>query len=316
MQLIRSEYQLMLFAFLAAPILGLSGCIGTDFLEETVDLSEPYVLLSPISGAIEVGQNMTYEAIYYDSTNTPASVTFEWGSSDETIASVSGAGTATGLGPGQVRISAKARGIEREALLTVVTDPGSPAIIDLTPPDSAVTVGSFISYAASVKNAMGDILDDQVITWRTSDPSLAIINTEGIVQTVETGQVQVIASVGDIESAPARLEILAKSRTGAFRGSPGTSYNISGTAFLEQVEGGGLQLRFGENFSSSNGPDLYVYLSTEGKVNATSLQVGQLQSTAGAQTYVVPGNVNMNDFDNVIIHCLPFNISFGFAPLN
>lgn len=306
----------MLVACLAVSLPGLWGCIGTDFLEETVDLSEPYVVLSPATGAIEVGQNMTYEAVYFDSTNTPASALFEWTSSDEVIASISANGTVTGLEPGQVRIMAKTRGIESEALLTVVNDPSNPAIIDLAPSDSAVTVGSFISYSAVVKNAMGDVLSDQTVTWRTTDPSLAVVDGEGVVQTIETGEVQVIASAGDIDSGPANLEILAKSRTGTFRATPGTSYRISGTAILEQVEGGGLQIRFGENFSSSNGPDLYVYLSTESKVNATSLQVAQLQATAGAQTYVVPGNVSMNDFDNVIIHCLPFNISFGFAPLN
>ena len=84
---------------------------------------------------------------------------------------------------------------------------------------------------------------------------------------------------------------------------------------LEQTDTG-LQLRFLDSFSVSNGPDLHVYLSTENRVNGRSLDLGDLQSTRGAQTYTLPNTVEMDEFDYVLIHCLPFNVTFGFALLD
>ena len=97
--------------------------------------------------------------------------------------------------------------------------------------------------------------------------------------------------------------------------TPGTSYNVEGTAILEQTETG-LQLRFLDDFTVTNGPDLRVYLSSESRVNGRSFELGVLQVPSGEQTYVVPSSIEMNQFDYVVIHCLPFNVSFGFARLN
>ncbi len=136
-----------------------------------------------------------------------------------------------------------------------------------------------------------------------------------MVTTTAVGPVQVSASSEGIQSAPITLEIFAASREGTFRAAPNTSYTVKGKAILEQVSGGGLQLRFDEDFQSSNGPDLNVYLSSESGINANSLLLGQLMNTRGTQTYTLPPFVEMNDFDHVVIHCLPFNVTFGSAPL-
>lgn len=74
-------------------------------------------------------------------------------------------------------------------------------------------------------------------------------------------------------------------------------------------------LNFGSDFSSSNGPGLAVFLSTTSGRNSGSLNLGNLQRNSGNQDYSVSGNVELGDFDWVIIHCVPFNITFGFAEL-
>jgi hypothetical protein len=294
----------------------LASCIGTDLLDESVELVQPYILLTPEVGAIQVGEAVAYEAVYFDQFNEPVSAPFQWVSSNESVVQVSAEGRATGMSQGQARITVTAHDVSSEALLTVVNDPGEVALVEITPPAASVTVGEFQMFSATVKNALGETLADRPITWRTSVDTLAVVDAEGTVQTLRPGRVDVIATVDGIDSAPAKLEIFARNRTGAFRGAEGTAYQISGTVVLEQHEGGGLLLRFMENFSSSNGPDLYVYLSNSTRVNANSLQAGSLQSTSGVQIYDLPAGVGMNDYDYVIIHCLPFNVSFGYAPLN
>ena len=69
-----------------------------------------------------------------------------------------------------------------------------------------------------------------------------------------------------------------------------------------------------ENFSSSNGPDLKVYLSKE-KQPLNFINLGSLKSTAGNQLYAIPATVNVKDYKFVLIHCQQYNHLFGFAQL-
>lgn len=69
-----------------------------------------------------------------------------------------------------------------------------------------------------------------------------------------------------------------------------------------------------ETFSSSNGPDLKVYLSKE-KQPLNFINVGSLKSTAGNQLYAIPATVNVKDYKFVLIHCQQYNHLFGFAQL-
>lgn len=110
-------------------------------------------------------------------------------------------------------------------------------------------------------------------------------------------------------------EITGDERMGEFEARAGTSYVVRGTVTLARTEAGGLRVDFADNFSSSNGPNLHVYLSESQRVTGTSLDLGALQQNAGAQSYTVSSEVTLEQFDYVLIHCVPFNVSFGFAQL-
>ena len=69
-----------------------------------------------------------------------------------------------------------------------------------------------------------------------------------------------------------------------------------------------------ENFSSSNGPDLKVYLSKE-KQPVNFVNLGSLKSTAGNQLYAIPTSVNVINYKYALIHCQQYNHLFGFAQL-
>lgn len=69
-----------------------------------------------------------------------------------------------------------------------------------------------------------------------------------------------------------------------------------------------------DSFSSSNGPDLYVYLSREVQpVNYISL--GRLQAVTGNQQYPIPGSPDFSQYKYALIHCQRFNHLFGVAEL-
>lgn len=292
------------------------GCIGTDFLDESAELFDPRIVVTPSQEAIEVSETVTYQATYYDSTDTPSPATFTWSSSDNDVVAISSDGSATGIQSGQAEITAEAFGISSEvALLTVVADANAVAIVRVSPADTSITEGNFLQYSAQAENSNGDVLSDVAVSWATSVDSIAIITDQGFLTARRTGEVEVTATVDGIMSNPALLNILATSRSGNFQKTPGTSYSLEGSVVLEQTESGGLQLRFLDTFSVSNGPDLHVYLSSESRVNGRSVDLGELQTVSGAQTYAVPNSIEMDDFDFVLIHCLPFNVTFGFARL-
>ena len=69
-----------------------------------------------------------------------------------------------------------------------------------------------------------------------------------------------------------------------------------------------------ENFSSSNGPDLKVYLGTDS--SATDfINLGDLKSTSGTLRYDFPASRFKSEFDTAIIWCERFSQLFGVADL-
>lgn len=88
--------------------------------------------------------------------------------------------------------------------------------------------------------------------------------------------------------------------------------NVTGTARVYMV-GDGFQLAF-ENFSSSNGPDLKVYLSKE--INPVSfINLGELKSVSGNQLYAIPAGTMPKDYKYALVYCQRFSHLFGYATL-
>lgn len=97
-------------------------------------------------------------------------------------------------------------------------------------------------------------------------------------------------------------------REGTWTGSG--SYNASGTAQI--YDDNGKKVLLLNNFSSSNGPDLRVYLSTT--ASATSfVNLGKLKSTSGKQTYAIPDGTDIDQFKFALIWCQQFSVLFGKA---
>jgi len=154
-----------------------------------------------------------------------------------------------------------------------------------------------------------------VVTWRSTAPGIAEIDAGGLARGIAPGRAGIIATASGVDSLPAVLDVLGGVRTGAFTGRPGGGYSVSGAATLARRDDGALVLSFAENFRSSSGPGLAVYLSPSNTVSGLSLRVLSLARTTGSQVYVIPGGVSLNAHDWVIIHCEPFNVTFGYARL-
>ncbi|MEO6221258.1 MAG: DM13 domain-containing protein [Ginsengibacter sp.] len=98
--------------------------------------------------------------------------------------------------------------------------------------------------------------------------------------------------------------------TGMFRGYG--SENVSGLAKI-YLTNNQYMLKL-ENFSTSNGPDLKVYLSTASSPTSF-ISLGDLKSTNGNQVYNISGTPDFTQHKYVLIHCERYNHLFGSAEL-
>ena len=116
-------------------------------------------------------------------------------------------------------------------------------------------------------------------------------------------------------SSPPGPQVL---RSGSFRS---LEHATTGKAIVLRRPGGSLILRL-ERLSTSNGPDLRVYLS---RVPASSelhayrtgfIDLGPLKGNRGSQNYVIPAGTDLAAFKSAVIWCRRFVVGFGVAPLS
>ena len=85
--------------------------------------------------------------------------------------------------------------------------------------------------------------------------------------------------------------------TGRFGGAGDGFHDVSGMVKIFIFADGKSILRL-EDFKSTNGPDMYVYLSTDKKAS-DSVNVGRLKGNVGNQNYEIPQDVNLSKYNLV-----------------
>ncbi|MFC7291888.1 DM13 domain-containing protein [Hirschia litorea] len=81
-------------------------------------------------------------------------------------------------------------------------------------------------------------------------------------------------------------------------------------------------IRFNDDFKTSNGPDLKVFLSPQTIEEVTgktaiegAINLGELISNKGSQEYKLPADLNASDFKSVLIHCEQYSKLWGGGAL-
>ena len=110
---------------------------------------------------------------------------------------------------------------------------------------------------------------------------------------------------------------------GAFHGGNyAPSDTASGGVSLVKLENGTYELRLADDFSTTPGPDLFVYLSASADPqdgNAITgnefIDAGKLGSPTGGQNLSLPPDFDPAKFKSVAIWCKQFSVLFGAAAL-
>ncbi len=97
-------------------------------------------------------------------------------------------------------------------------------------------------------------------------------------------------------------------------------HKTNGVTRVLKLDDGSRVVRL-EGFDTSNGPDLYLYLSTnpasgeEQAFDDDYVSLGRLKGNSGDQNYSLPADADLERFESVVVWCDRFNAAFGAADL-
>ena len=289
----------------------LTGCIGTDFTDEPLGPKPAQAVIDQSDVSLIKGesQELSFRVLATDGNEIPAE--WAWSSRDQAVATVDGAGLVSAIDVGQTWVDGMVSAdLADSVLVTVVADPNAVAAVTIEGDTTNLPLGETRQFTARIRNAQGQELTGIPVSWASSNPSIASIDDKGVVTALSDGATQITATADGVNSVPFSLIAgdVSGIRSGMFRGLNG--YSTEGTAVLDP-QSGAPTLSFGQDFQAQSGPGLYVYLSPEERGVAGGVNLGELTSTSGAQSYEIPNTVNTDNFNFVIIYCQPFGVPFG-----
>ncbi len=289
------------------------GCTGTDYINDPIPTFPPRLEISSDVLAVEVGDAVPFQAAFFDESGSQVEDTqIVWSSSEPEIATVDEQGLVRGLQAGQVHIVATVDGLADSLLVGIVVGDDIAAIVIPDESPSSLSLGEAHTFSAQSQLVDGSAKEDVEYTWHSSDPSVIQIDDSGQATALAIGSATIHAEGEGIVSNSVVVTVLGLSRTGQFEDA---SESVEGTVTLREGESGVLVLELGDDFLVQDAPALDVFLSTSKRFTPSSINLGRLQEFAGAQSYEVPDTIELDSFDFVVIHCLPFSVTFGFAEL-
>jgi uncharacterized protein YjdB len=131
--------------------------------------------------------------------NTIPDKTFAWSSSDETVATISTSGMVTSVANGAATITATTDGVDGTADITVAQEVATVTVA----PDAArpASVGETVQLAASAQDANDNAITRGTFTWASSDESVAMVSSSGLVTAVADGSATVTASTDGVSDS-------------------------------------------------------------------------------------------------------------------
>lgn len=178
-----------------------------------------------------------------------------------------------------------------------------------------VGVAFFAWLAFGFFGIQSAFIDDEVseagpVFTATPEEQDVVAATEEFQEAMEEAEENPVAASEPVEAVmpdePAEVVTLF---SGDFSGE--SRYTITGDALVLNDGSEQRFLRF-ENFESSNGPDLKVYLRA---ASGEFVSLGDLKGNIGDQNYEIPADVDLTVFRTVEIWCERFGVGFGGAEL-
>ncbi|MCE2614885.1 MAG: DM13 domain-containing protein [Nitrosopumilus sp. (ex Thoosa mismalolli)] len=167
-----------------------------------------------------------------------------------------------------------------------------------------IAIAGVAAYALSpyfTESSIDEALPTGAITQPIKDSTSVVMEKESMMEDDEMM----------MEKESMMEESVPMTYAGTFIGVGDGIHDAQGDAYTIPLEDGSNVLRL-ENFQSTNGPDLFVYLATDD--NASDfVNLGELKANKGNQNYEIPEGTDLSKYNKVLIWCKAFSVLFGSA---
>jgi len=201
-----------------------------------------------------------------------------WSSSAPNVASVSSSGLVTALSAGATTIKATNQYAADSADIIVRATSVVPASVAIKPDSTADAVGDTVRLTSTVRDSSGAIITGRAVNWSTSDTSIAVVSSAGIVTARKVGLAVVTAACDGVATTAKVFVTAATVATASVTVSP-TTANVN-TGKTAQLSATALD---------ANGNALSGRTFTWASSNQ---QVGTVSAT-GLVTGVAPGTITV-----------------------
>ena len=168
--------------------------------------------LTPATEDIAVGQKVKFTIVGKDATGKVIDVKpSTWFAAPFDLAGVDEAGTVSFFAPGEVLVGAIVNG--KPTFTTVKVKTGPVARIDIDPVNTPLVVGATRKLTTVARGAEGNPRSDVVISWVSSNPSVATVDAAGVVMAVSPGEARITGTSGT-GSGNANVRVVKSSLTG------------------------------------------------------------------------------------------------------
>jgi uncharacterized protein YjdB len=264
---------------IAASLGGQSGTASVSVTPARVAL----VRLRPPDGTVTIGKTLQLAADPLDNAGSVLTGrTVLWSSSATAIATVNGTGLVTGVSAGAATIHATVDGVDGGAAITVVAAPV--AQVRVTPSNGSVAEGASFQLTATALDASGGTLSGRVITWATSNASIAVVSSTGAVQGMSAGTATITATCEGVRgSASITVTLVPVSSITVTPSNPtvivGAVFQLDAT--LRDASGDVLN---GRTVTWSSDLPTVATVSALGMVTAVTVGTATITATSGGVT--------------------------------
>ena len=183
---------------------------------------------------IQVGQTATASAAGLDQNGAAMAMGIvSWSTGSNAIATITSGGVITAVAPGQVSVVATVGARSGQQSITVIQ--ASVASVTISAPTMTLAVGKTQQLTASTNDANGNALVGRVVSWASSNPSIALVSSFGLVTAISVGNVTITAA-SEGKSATSTVTVVAPVAsvviTGSLQPKVGDTYSYSATASL------------------------------------------------------------------------------------
>ena len=257
---------------------------ATSGIDVTVMQSAGSIVIEPEEATLmSLGATVQLTATVLDGNGQPvAGAVVTWTSSDKSVATVSAQGLVTAEMNGTARIMATSDTATAGINVKVMQSAGSIVIAPMEA--TLMSLGATVQLTATVLDQNGQSVEDAVVTWQSSDESVATVSADGLVTAVGNGVVRITATSG---SASTGIDVTVMQSAGSMVIEPemSTLMSLGETVQLTAtvLDGNGQPVA-GAVVTWESGDEAVATVSAQGLVTAVSNGVARITATSGIAT--------------------------------